>query len=238
MKTRVNQHHTEAAPKNAIRVFIVDDHDMVRLGLRTGIENSGDIVIVGEAGNGHEAVSLYNLLQPDIVLMDLVMPDMDGIEATRQILATDRRAKIIALTSFEEDDLIRGALDAGVSSYVLKDVSMRQLRTVIQDTYRGKAHLSQEAIQVLIADSCGPPVPGHNLTPTERQVLALLVQGLSNKEIAERRVISTSTVKKHVSSILGKLNVNNRAEAAVLAVQHNIINERTRANHPPAATTG
>jgi two-component system, NarL family, response regulator LiaR len=206
-----------------IRVMIVDDHDMVRIGLRVFIETAEGLEFVGEASGGEEAIRQYERLQPDVVLMDLMMPGVDGVSATRAICETNPDAHIIALTSFDDETLIHNALKAGVTGYLLKDISMDRLAQAIRDAYQGKPTLAQEATQALIRAASRPPVSGYDLTPSELTVLELLAQGMSNGEIAERLVISTSTVKKHVSRILGKLGVSNRAEAAVLAIQHELV---------------
>lgn len=206
-----------------VRVLIVDDHDMVRIGLKVSIEASDELEFVGEASSGVYAVKLYRELRPDVVLMDLIMPHTDGVAATQQIRAFDPDARIIALTSFDEDDLIHKALEAGVTGYLLKDVSIDKLSQAIQDAHRGKSTLAPEATRTLISAAKPTKTPGHDLTPSELIVLKHIVHGMSNNEIAEELVISTSTVKKHVSSILGKMGVSNRAEAAALAVQHKLV---------------
>ncbi|MFW5748524.1 MAG: response regulator [Chloroflexota bacterium] len=211
-----------------INVMIVDDHDMVRLGLRVSIESSNGLRVAAEANNGQRAVEEYRRRRPDVVLMDLIMPEMDGVAATHAIREIDPEARIIALTSFDDDDLIRSALKAGVTSFLLKDVSMDQLAQAVRDAYDGRATLAQKATRVLMQSATGPPTPGHDLTPSERTVLSHVVRGMSNDEIAAALVVSTSTVKKHVSSILRKLDVANRAEAAALAIQYALVNTESR----------
>jgi two-component system, NarL family, response regulator LiaR len=219
----VDKEQTMAAGAEPIRVMVVDDHDMVRIGLKVSIEATPGLIFAGEATSGAEAIEAFPNVKPDVVLMDMLMPNVDGVNATREICNSYSDARIIALTSYDDENLICSALEAGVISYLLKDVSIDVLAKAIQDAYRGRPTLAQEATQALIKAASSPPVPGHDLTPSELVVLKLVVQGLSNGEIADRLVISTSTVKKHVSSILRKLSVNNRAEAAALAVRHALI---------------
>ncbi len=209
-----------------INVMIVDDHDMVRLGLKLSIEKSEKLNVIIQARDGNEALELYQKYEPDVVLMDLLMPDVGGVEATQRIMEVDPHAKIIALTSYDDDSRIHAAIEAGVISYLLKDVSMNELAEAIYAAYRGESVLAQEATQALMRATQGK-LPGHDLTPSELRVLKLVTDGLSNAEIAQELVISKSTVKKHVSKILTKLDVSNRAEAAVIAVKHGLINMDT-----------
>lgn len=205
-----------------IQVLIVDDHDMVRIGLKISIEKASDLVVIAQAKTGEEAISLYQSEQPDVVLMDLLMPDMNGVEATEQIIAHDPDARIVALTSYDDDPLIHSAIEAGVISYLLKDISMQELADAIRAAHQGESILAQEATQALVRAAQGEKI-GNDLTPAEMRVLKLLTDGLSNAQIAQELVISKSTVKKHVSKILSKLDVTNRAEAAVIAVRHNLV---------------
>jgi NarL family two-component system response regulator LiaR len=213
---------------NPIRVMIVDDHSMVRRGLATILRVKADLELVGEANNGREAVKLCKEVQPDVILMDLVMPEMGGAEATRLIHEQCPTIQVIALTSFQEKELVREALQAGAISYLLKNVSADDLAAAIREAHAGRSTLAPEAIQALIqADSPGPisgqePSETFGLTPREREVLALMVEGLNNPEIAERLVVSRSTAKAHVSNILSKLGVSNRAEAITMALQHRL----------------
>jgi NarL family two-component system response regulator LiaR len=209
-----------------IRVMIVDDHSMVRTGLATFIKVKPDLELVGEAKDGQEALYLCEQLQPDVILMDLVMPRMDGVAATRAIRERWPQVQVIALTSFQDKDLIQDALEAGAISYLLKDVSMDELAEAIRAAHAGRPTLSPEAAQALIqvARSArnGPEI-GHDLTPREREVLALMVEGLNNPQIGERLVISVTTVRSHVSNILSKLGVSNRAEAITLALRNKLV---------------
>jgi NarL family two-component system response regulator LiaR len=210
-------------PSQPIRVMLVDDHTMVRRGLATFLKVFDDLELAGEAASGDAAIQLCAQVLPDVVLMDMVMPDMDGATATRAIRGQFPMVQVIALTSFKEEWLIQSALQAGAIGYLLKDVSADELARAIRAAHAGRATLSPEAAQALVHAATQPPAPGHDLTERERAVLALLVEGLNNTEIAERLVVSPSTIKSHVSNILSKLGVTSRTEAAALAVRHRLI---------------
>ncbi len=206
-----------------IRVVIADDHGMVRKGLITYIKNMPDLEVVGEARDGKEAVALCDQLQPDVVLMDLIMPELGGVAAIRLIHKNWPAIRLIALTSFQEKELVQDALQAGAMSYLLKNISGDDLAEAVRAAYAGRATLAPEAVQSLI--QTGPPEDnlGNDLTRREREVLALMVKGLNNPDIADRMCVSRSTVKVHVSNVLSKLGVSNRAEAISYAIQHHLI---------------
>jgi NarL family two-component system response regulator LiaR len=211
---------------NPIRVLIVDDHSMVRRGLATILKIKPELQLVGEASNGREAVEVCCRVQPDVVLMDLMMPEMSGAAATDAIRKQWPQVQVIALTSFQEKELVREALKAGAIGYLLKNVSADDLAAAIREAHAGRSTLAPEAIQALIQVEPAPRIPekelaaAFELTPREQEVLALMVEGLSNPDIAERLVVSRSTAKAHVSNILSKMGVSNRAEAIALALQH------------------
>lgn len=214
-------------PSQPIRVMLVDDHTMVRRGLATFLKVFDDLKLVGEAADGEAAIQLCGQLDahilPDVILMDMVMPDMDGVTATGIIRQRFPTVQVIALTSFKEERLVQSALKAGAIGYLLKDVSAEKLAQAIREAHAGRSTLSPEAAQALVQAATQPPPPGHDLTERERAVLTLMVEGLNNTEIAERLVVSPSTIKSHVSNVLAKLGVAGRTEAVALAVRHNLV---------------
>ena len=205
------------------RVMVVDDHAMVRSGLAAFLSVAEDCVLVGEAASGAEALRVCDQAAPDVVLMDLVMPGMDGVATTRAIRERFPAVRVIALTSFPEDHLIQEVLEAGAISYLLKNVSADELARAIRAAREGQSTLAPEVTQALIARVTQPKTPGHDLSAREREVLALMVQGLRNPEIAERLVVGRSTIKFHVSSILGKLGAQSRTEAVAIAIQNHLV---------------
>ncbi|MFN2241649.1 MAG: response regulator [Anaerolineae bacterium] len=209
---------------NPIRVLLVDDHAMLRKGLRFFLAGFDDLELVGEAASAKEAIRLCAELEPDVVLMDMIMPDMDGAAATQIIREQTPGPKVIALTSFQEEDLIERALEAGAISYLLKNVSAQALAEAIRQAHAGHSTLAPEATEVLIkATRQRTSQHKYGLTEREQEVLSLLVEGLSNAEIADRLVVSVATVKFHVRGILSKLGVSSRTEAVALAWQQNLV---------------
>ncbi len=205
-----------------IRVLVVDDHIMVRRGLAVFLIRYDDLVLVGEASNGEEAIEKCAELQPDVVLMDLMMPVMDGITAIQLIRERYPNIQAIALTSFSEEKLVENALQAGAIGYLFKNVSVNDLASAIRAAHVGQPTLAPEATRILVYKTTQPDSLGDNLTEREREVLKLLVEGKSNTKIAEELNISRSTVKTHVSHILDKLGVDNRLEAVTLAIRSNL----------------
>jgi NarL family two-component system response regulator LiaR len=205
-----------------IRVVIVDDHLMVRRGLATFLKVSENLELVGETDSGESAIQLCAKLQPDVVLMDMVMQGMDGAAATRLIRKQCPSAQIIALTSYKDEILVKSALQAGAISYLLKGVSASELAQAIRAAHAGRPTISPEVTQALIHAASQDVVPGHDLTDREREVLLLMVEGLNNTQIAGRLTVSPSTIKSHVSRVLAKLGVTSRTEAVALAVRHKL----------------
>lgn len=210
-----------------IRVLIADDHAVVRNGLASFLTTYDDFELVGEAKNGEQAVRMCEQCQPDVVLMDLVMPGMDGAAATRLIRQRHPQVQVIALTSFKEREQVQSAIRAGAIGYLLKDISADELAFAIRQAHAGKPTLAPEAAEVLIQAARSPETHlGDDLTDREREVLALMVEGLNNQQISDRLVVSLSTTKSHVSNVLSKLGVSTRTEAVSLALQQKIIHGR------------
>ncbi|PKO13302.1 MAG: DNA-binding response regulator [Chloroflexi bacterium HGW-Chloroflexi-10] len=203
--------------------MLVDDHAVVRSGLGAFLYVFDDLELVAEAKDGKEALAMCETVMPDVILMDLVMPVMDGAAATKAIRNKWPQIQVVALTSFKEDDLVQGALQAGAIGYLLKNISADELANAIRAAYDGKPTLAPEAAQALIHAAVRPEKPDYCLTQREVEVLALMTEGLSNVDIAERLVVSRSTVKFHVSSILSKLGVASRTEAVAMALQQKLL---------------
>ncbi len=208
---------------NPIRVMLVDDHMMVRRGLAMLLTVFDDLQLAGEAENGKAAIQLCAEVLPDVILMDMVMPEMDGASTTRVIRQQFPYIQVIALTSFKEGEMIKNALEAGAIGYLLKDVSADELVRAIRAAYAGRATLSPEVAQSLVETANQPPAPGLDLTQREREVLGLMIEGLNNTQIAARLTVSPSTIKSHVSNILSKLGVASRTEAVTLALRNSIV---------------
>jgi len=216
-----------------IGVLVVDDHIVVRQGLRMFIEMQSDMEVVGEGSNGTEAVALASQLNPDVILLDLLMPQMDGVEATRIILQNNPHSRVLILTSFGEDDKVFPAIRAGAHGYLLKDIQPRELVQAIRETYQGKAQLHPDVARRLMMAVSGEvpskvpkpaslPTELHVLTEREREVLDLISRGMTNREIAKKMVISEKTVKTHVSNLLDKLDLEDRTRAAIWALKHGL----------------
>jgi len=209
-----------------ISVLIVDDHEVVRRGVRAYLETLPDLIVIGEASSGKDAVSMTEEFAPDVVLMDLIMPGMDGLEATRQIKALSPHTQIIVLTSYDQDEYIFPALQAGATSYTLKDMKMDHLADAIRKAACGEATLDPRvAIRVVksVRGEINGEVHLNSLTGRELEVLRMIAQGLSNNQISEAMVISENTVKGHVSNILSKLQLTDRTQAAVFAWKQGIV---------------
>ncbi len=208
-----------------IRIMIADDHAIVRKGIRALLSTEPDLEVIGEAGNGAEAVALAQKLNPDVILMDLVMPKMDGIEATLQITAHQPGARILVLTSFAADDKVFPAIKAGALGYLLKDSGPDALLQAIHQVYRGEPSLEPSIARKVLTELSTPPkkpLTADPLTERELDILKLVAQGRSNKEIAEHLVIAEMTVRTHVSNILGKLHLASRTQAALYALREGI----------------
>jgi NarL family two-component system response regulator LiaR len=209
--------------RKTIRVVIADDHALVRSGLQSILALFPDIELVAQASSGAEAIRMTEQTEPDVVLMDLVMPGMNGAAATEEILRRCPGTRVLALTSFSDEEFIENTLRAGAIGYLMKNVSGDQLADAIRAASQGRSTLAPEAAEALIHAVALRESAGMTLTRRERQVLALMAEGLTNAEIADRLVISLSTAKTHVSSIISKLEVSSRTEAATIAVRHRLI---------------
>lgn len=211
-----------------IRIFVADDHAIVRKGIHALIATEPGMEIVGETDNGRDAVALARQLKPDVILMDMVMPLMDGIEAITKITAENSKARILALTSFAEDDKVLPAIKAGALGYLLKDASPEQLLQAIRDVYRGVSSLDPTVAFKLIQEINRPqdnlPMTGDPLSVREIEVLQLVAQGLANLDIADKLHISERTVRNHVGNILNKLHLANRTQAALYALREGLAN--------------
>lgn len=207
-----------------IKVLIVDDHEMVRLGISSYLGVQSDMEVVGEAENGQEAIEKALALRPDAILMDVVMPEMDGIAATKEILRQWPEAKIIILTSFIDDEKVYPAIEAGAASYILKTSTAAEIAKAIRATANGESVLEPEVTTKMMnrMSQKNQPQLYEDLTAREREVLMLIAKGKSNKEIADELFITLKTVKTHVSNILAKLQVEDRTQAAIYAFQHHL----------------
>ena len=208
---------------SAITVMIVDDHLMVRDGLKVFLSVYDDIQVVGEAQNGVEAVRLYPQLKPDVILMDMVMPELDGPAAIKQMREQGWPVQVIALTSFDNQDLVQEAVQAGAVGFLHKDVHADKLAAAIRDAAQGRGTLDAAATQALIQSTQQLAPLGQDLTPREKEVLGLLVQGKTNRELSQELNISEATVRLHVSNILAKLEAGNRTEAVSVALQNKLV---------------
>jgi len=209
-----------------IKVMLVDDHLLIRDGIKLLLSRFEDIQVIAVVESGKRALALCNQEQPDVILMDMVMPEQDGPESIRHILKNFPEIKVIALTSFVEDDLVVRSIQAGASGYLLKNVSADKLADAIRDSVQGKSTIESIALQVLRQTSQKSSGVGDNLTERERQVLALIAEGMTNKEIAQQLSLSYGTVRVYVSHILAKLGVGNRTEAARTALENNLVPQK------------
>lgn len=212
-----------------VRVLLVDDDDLMRAGLKAVLSSDERVEVVGEAGDGRTAVTRARALRPDLVLMDVRMPDLDGISATRELLGTSRDVKVVILTTFEQDDYIFGALNAGASGFLLKRTGPEELLAAIHTVAAGDSLLSPSVTRTVIDRMARQPTPQigpsrllENLTPREREVLELMARGLSNGEIASELVIEESTAKTHVKRILMKLHLRDRIQAVIFAYESGV----------------
>jgi NarL family two-component system response regulator LiaR len=205
-----------------IKILLVDDHTVVRSGLSKFIMVNKDLKLIGEASDGAEAIQMVSLHKPDVVLMDLMMPGVDGITATREIHQKYPLVKVIVLTSFADQNMVQGALQAGAIGYLQKNITAKELGNAIRSACAGKMTLSEEATQVLAQSVAQPQIHGEQLTERERDVLKCMTEGLNNNEIAEKLVISLGTVKFHISNIFHKLGVNSRVEVVKMAIEQKL----------------
>jgi NarL family two-component system response regulator LiaR len=208
-----------------IKVMIVDDHPVVRNGLVAMLYPFDDLEVVGEADGGREALAKCRESLPDVILMDMLMPDMDGVSTTIAVLDQYPTVKIVVLSSFSDEESVQKALDAGATGYLLKNIPIDTLAGAIRTAYAGQPIIAPEATQSLLQAMAREQQPGHDLSRREREVLALVVEGLSNPEIAKRLSISLATARNHVSACLSKLGAANRAQAAAMAVKYQVTPE-------------
>ena len=214
--------------ERTIKVFLVDDHRVVRTGMRAFLDMLEDMEVVGEAATGKEAIDRLAVLDrsgalPDVVLMDLMMPVMDGIEATREVKVRFPAVEVVAMTSFVEERKVRAALEAGAAGYLLKDAEADEVGRALRAAVRGEVHLDPAAARQLTAAMRAPATPAPSLTPREREVLALVADGRSNREIAAALSVSERTARTHVSNILAKLDLSSRTQAALWATREGIV---------------
>ena len=210
-----------------IRVMTVDDHEILHGGIEFFLLACDDLELVGKATSGEEALRLCDEVQPDVVLMDMLMPGMDGIEATRAMRNRHPDVQVVALSSFHDPDLVQRAMQAGAIGYLVKGISAAELAAAIRSAHAGRPSLTMEAVEALVQATKGPPKPEVDLSERERQILTLVAGGLSNAEIAQQLGVSVSTVKYHVRGILSKLGAACRAEAVALALEQNLIPKST-----------
>ena len=206
-----------------VQVLIVDDHPMMRKGLRSFLEVTRGLECVGEAESGEEAIEVCIQLSPHVAIMDMMMPGMGGVAATRVLRERCPQTRVIALTSFAEPRLVQEAVNAGATGYLLKNVSASELADAVFAAAEGRTMMGPEAVQALVQMATDPRPIGSDLTSREREILVLLAKGMTNHEIAQRTAISEATVRFHVGNILGKLEVGNRTEAAQVAFKHHLV---------------
>lgn len=215
---------TSSQLPNYTRVLLVDDHELLRKGIQFALQEVQNVEVVGEADSGEDALRLCEELHPDVVLMDLMMPGMGGVEAIRALHAVQPEVRVLALSSFQDGELVQAALEAGAIGFLLKDVAVGELVKAIRLAHRGQPTLAPAAAQSLVHRVASPPPKiGHDLTEREREVLALVAKGISNPQIAEELVLSIATVKFHLRSIRSKLGTASRTETVVLALQQHLV---------------